>query len=354
MGDSRRPEEDPVLAFLVGRFGPEDSGAGGEPCPGENLLAGLADGALLPEERERLERHLGGCEACASVAAALGRAGLAGEGRTERPRALLHPGAGRGGGAEGARRFLRPLLAAAALLIGVLGIAFGPPLLRALGRSADTDALLVASAQSLSRARPDLFGGFSPVPRAERVAPPPLYRGGDLLLVYPAGRIREVRPSFRWEPDGDAKDYEVVVRTEEGAVVWRARTPTPSLAYPGGERDLDAGVRYVWEVSANGPREQRSSRRDFEVASPSERARLESGVSLIREHAPERVRDLLAAHFALRRGFYGDAEEAARAYFGRRPEDPVGRETLLHVLRRLGSSEADRLGSSAEARGGGR
>ncbi|MGH7149977.1 MAG: zf-HC2 domain-containing protein [Planctomycetota bacterium] len=348
MDAPRRPEDDSVFEFLVRGFAPEGGTVGAEACPGENLLAGLADGSLIPEERERLERHLLRCKRCASVAAFLPRMGLTGEGG--RARTPIPREAGRREESAGAkptwRGALRPWLAAAAVLVAVAGVAVGPHLLRALRYrpGAHSEARLIASARSLARTRPDLFGDFVPLDRAERLAAPPTLRSGGPALLYPAGKVREARPTFRWESGTGSGEYEVVLRKENGTEVWRRLSATASLAYPTDERGLAAGLRYVWEVAATGPGGEDRSQRVFEAASPEESAALGSCLGVIRGTVPEETRDLLAAHLALRRGFYSEAEEIARAYLASRPEDPIGRETLYQVLRRLGSSEAARLG----------
>ena len=169
----------------------------------------------------------------------------------------------------------------------------------------------------------------------------------------PAGKIREARPTFRWESRAGDRQVEVVLREEDGTVVWRSRSATGSLAYPADERNLSAGRRYVWEAAATGPGGEDRSRRVFEAASAEEGAALETCLEVIRGTVPEETRELLAAHLALRRGFYGEAEGIARAHLASRPEDPIGRETLYQVLRRLGSSEADRLGVTGASSGGG-
>src|SRR5262245_66488288 len=101
--DPERPEDDPVVGFLVRRYA---RGTPEGPCPDENLLAAMARGGLLREEREALVEHLAGCERCRGVVARLAKAAPAGvlrapprEGGLRPP----HPARARGGGAEGDR-----------------------------------------------------------------------------------------------------------------------------------------------------------------------------------------------------------------------------------------------------------
>jgi CHAT domain-containing protein len=392
--DPERPEEDPVVGFLVRRY---VRGAPAGPCPEEDLLAAMAGGSLLAEERERLVEHLAACERCGGVVAALSKgkapAGLRDPARRGVLRIPIPSWAGRRGEAGAPLRSIEIGLpvAAAALLLGVAGVFFGsrlltrgpgvdgrPPLetaripLDPAGGPApsrpapETDGILLASAADLARSRPALFRDFAPLSREERLAPPPTIRGGASGLIYPAGRILETRPSLRWEETRDGTEREVVVRASSGAAILRTSAKGSPLEYPAGAPDLDAGGQYSWTVSGLGDQV-------FAVATSEERAEFESAVSAIGSQAPADVRELLLSHFALRRGYLGEAERSARRFLsasdipregpdlsrrvGPDPSvpkssssDPVGVETLRHVLRLLGSSEADRLERGGPAR----
>ncbi|HKB16060.1 MAG TPA: hypothetical protein VKF62_08335, partial [Planctomycetota bacterium] len=152
----------------------------------------------------------------------------------------------------------------------------------------------------------------------------------------------------------------------DGAIVLRGNARGSSLGFPAGAPDLEPDSQYTWTVSGLGERA-------FAVASLEERASFEAAVSAIGALAPVEVRDLLISHLALRRSFLGEAEKAARRYLSgsdiarERPDlgrpvgaepsvpkslsaEPVAVETLSHVLRLLGSSEADRLEQGAPVR----
>ncbi|HET6201279.1 MAG TPA: hypothetical protein VFI25_00605 [Planctomycetota bacterium] len=229
-----------------------------------------------------------------------------------------------------------------AALVAVAAFAFGPDLLsvirtRGAAERAGTQEGLFAAAADLARSRPDLFGEFVPLSREERLAKGPQLRSGGLSLVYPSGKILDSRPSFRWEAASGGED-EIVLRTARGETLWRGTGRPPLLEYPSEAPDLQPGVRYSWELSRQG-------RRIFATASAEERAAFEAGVKGIEAKAPAPIRPLLVAHLALRAEFFAEAERAARAFFAAEPTDAVGRETLVHVLRRMGSSEAERLAS---------
>jgi hypothetical protein len=307
-------EEDPVVEFLVKRCGPTLSADSPETCPSDGVLMGLAGGRLLPGEKEAFEAHVTRCERCRAVVDLL----MQGE-------------------RAGIRKWVsRPWAAAAALLLAVAGAVAISTLFRGSPREEllETDGRLVAAARDLARVRPELFGDFAPLSRDERLAANPVLRAGDLALLYPSGNILETRPTFRWEADPNAGEEEILLRTAGGRTIWRGRGKAPSLPYPPEAPELERGARYVWEVGDAG-------RRVFAVASAAEGGAFEAALREIEASAPADLRRLLRAHFALRLEFYGEAEEAARAYVEARPDDPVGRETLAHVLRKLGSSEAE-------------
>jgi hypothetical protein len=319
MDSPHRPEDDPLLGHVVRRFAPEDAGDPADPCPGDNLLMSLAGGKLLGGERENLEAHLARCERCRGVAEILSRADAAGAGR--------------------ASLGLKIGVAAAAASILAAAVIFGPERFPGVETraSAGTEERLFAAAADLGRARPELFGGFDPLSREERLARGPELRAGDLALLYPSGKIFDTRPAFRWEAAADRED-EIVLRTARGDTLWRGTAKPPLLEYPVDAPDLVPGVRYAWEVSREG-------RRIFATASEEERKTFETASAEIESRVPSPIRALLLAHLALRGEFFAEAERAARAYVALEPADAVGRETLAHVLRRLGSSEAERMAS---------
>ncbi len=311
-----RPEEDPVVGFLVRRYAP-DAPVG--PCPEEDLLAAMASGGLLPEERERLVDHLSGCERCGGVVAALSKGEAPGIPRAPSRRGVLRLpvpswAAGRRGKAGSPLRSIeiRLPVAAAAVLLALAGVFLGTRIRSGSpgvdGRPAsDTDGILLASAADLALSRPDLFRDFAPLSREERLADAPSVRGTVSSLILPAGKILETRPSFRWQDRPPVAEREVVLRTPAGAVVFRARARAPLPVYPEDAPPLDPGSSYSWTVSGLGER-------IFAVATSEERAAWEAAVSAIEAQAPAGVRDLLVSHLALRRGFLGEAEQAARRH----------------------------------------
>ncbi|HKB15359.1 MAG TPA: zf-HC2 domain-containing protein, partial [Planctomycetota bacterium] len=183
-------EEDPVVGFLVKRFGPGLAADWGKGCPDDGVFVGLAEGRLFPGEREALEAHLRDCEHCRAIAERLPGGAKARSGRKVfRIPVPSWPGSARAG-AGGKRLEVRPLAAAAVLLLAVAA-GIGISRLFRKGGSSDgvlgTDRRLVAAAGDLARTRPQPFAGFSPLSKEERLATQPELRGSEPALLYPAG-----------------------------------------------------------------------------------------------------------------------------------------------------------------------
>ncbi len=282
----------------------------------------MAEARLPEEEREAIERHLASCPDCLRVAGA-----------------ILRETAPAATPALPRRRLLPALLAASVLLAaGILGA-------RSFLRTpiGSTEESLLSSAGDLARERPDLFGGFHPLSREERLAPGRGVLRAGFSVLHPSGRVLEVRPSFRWEPERGVREWKVGLFLADGTPLWTAASGAAFLDYPAAERELQRGRGYLWEVSGEGPLGRVASTRVFSVATDGEREAFATGLREIEGRVSARVRDLVLAHFALSGGFHAEAEKAARGFVASHPDDPVGRETLFHVLGILGSSEASRF-----------
>ncbi len=328
MADKERPSDPPSLAgdrlaeFLA-RTRPAAGVPG--PCPDPGLLAGYAEGRLLPREVEAAESHLARCGECRSAVA-----GLIREAAVPAPAAV-----------EPARPALRLLPRLWLLAIPVAAAVVFAFLMNGTPRvspARDTEVALADAARDLAAARPDLFGSFRPLSRAELRAPilgPK--RGGSLALLRPAGRVLEVRPGFRWESMPAVERWTVTLLAADGTPLWSEETAGASFAWPAKAEPLRPGARYLWEVKGEGPLGPERSRRSFAVASAEERRAFEEGTRSIDEAAPEALRPLLRAHLALRAGLAEEAEAAAREALARSPED-LARETLARVLDELGEA----------------
>jgi hypothetical protein len=187
----------------------------------------------------------------------------------------------------------------------------------------------VAAAADLAGARPDLFGGFRALDAAERAAPGGvvLRSGGPVTLVAPRGKVLETRPAFRWEGAGRAT---VILETDDGRPLWRAEGDG-TLAWPEREAPLEPGSGCIWSVETGGARTDGAL---FHVAAAADRDAVAAARAVIQARAPARVAGLVFAHWALRRGFPGEAERATRAFLAEQPGDAAGQETLRRLTGR--------------------
>lgn len=290
------------------------------PCPPPERLAGYVEGRLLERERAAVEAHAALCAGC--------RADL----RTLGADAAAAPAPGNAGRILQLRRWL-PIAAAAAAVL-VAAVLFAP---RGGGPDGtDTAAALSAAAVELAEARPDLFRGFRPVGPEDPLPPSLAPRRGALALISPAGKVLDARPRFRWEAVPGVVRWKVTLLTDEGDAVWEAEASGTELAFPEGKPALSPATRYLWEVAGEGPLGPAVGRRAFDAGSDEERAAVGRAAAVIAERAPERIRPLLRAHFALRRGLYEVAEAEALAFAAAEPADPAGRAALDAARRALG------------------
>ena len=305
---------------------------GGIPCPDRNLVAGLAEDRLLPEERRSVEAHMEACAPCRERVAAV-RASLA----------PVAPASAVGAG--------RPrLLAAAAVLLAAAGLSLS--WWRPWGDGApapEGDAALLAAAEALGRERPDLLRGFRPLDRAERTARPGLLRGNGGGPRSPAGRLLDPRPPFRWEvPPGVEAWRFRLFRQGDGAVLVEADCPGPPFLLPAVAPRLEEGVDYLWEAAAEGPLGREEIRTTFSVAAQAECRALAAAAEAIDRSAPPGTAAVLKAHVAIRRGFFQEAERILREEAGGGAGDAAARETLDLLRETLGPP-----GSGTPGGGGG-
>jgi hypothetical protein len=321
MTDQPNNPEDRVLETFFRRATLEGGELG--PCPDPSVLAGLAEDRLLPEERQAVEEHVAICPKCLEVVGVLVR--------QARPPVARKP----------ARVWF---LLAAACVIAVLALGIVLVGKGSLPEETDTDAVLVAAAEDLARTRPDLFTGFRPLDREERLAArSPVQRGGGPVPLLPVNTVLKTRPVFTWEGIAPAEKVEVSLLRAGRGTLWKRAARGTELAYPDDVAALEAGVRYVWKISCSGVLGREEARRAFRVASLTDRRTFQEAVRIIDEEVPVETRLLLRAHLAIRRGFLAEAERAGWAHLRADPGDEVGRETLFHVLAAISSSEARRL-----------
>jgi hypothetical protein len=302
---------------------------GPEACPETDTLAQYAEGVLGARRRIALDGHLPGCDRCRSLLAGLARAGLVVEGAAS----------GRGAPSRVRRWRWVPLAAAAAAAL-VAGLVFA--LRRDESPPPSTDAQLLALAERLAVARPDLFAGFRPLDAAERSPGTEDVQRGGIGHMSPAGLTVGTRPTFEWADVDGAAEYAVAVMDSLGTRVVSTKTTSTRLEPAQLPRGLERGSDYVWKVTAVGPATPAEGTRALHVASDAEARTYQEVVAAVAAAADGSLRDVATAQALLRRGFTADALPFARRFASANPSDPVGRDTLAWLRRTLASAAGPR------------
>jgi hypothetical protein len=310
-----------LFAGYAARTRAADGAASGA-CPDPGLVAGLAEGRLLEFEADAVVEHVGRCTVCRTLVAELVRRG---------PAYGFPPASARATRRSLAVGWAAALAAAAALVVAVTVFH--------AGQVRDTRETVLASAQELAEARPDLFDGFEPL-ASGRSAPPSPTRG-ELALFAPAGAVLDARPTFRWEAVPGVTRWTVTLKTDEGDALWSEESAAPSLAFPATRAALTPGTRYLCEVAGAGPLGPESVQRAFDVAGEDERSEFEDAAREIERRVPARVRSLVLAQVALHRGLYAVAQTEAERFARSAPDDEFGRQTLAAVRRATGEPQSE-------------
>lgn len=347
-------------------------------CPSSETLDAFVAGSLDAGARDGVARHLATCFMCRAVAVGLAKAkGMSPEaagiparegGASSRPAptsASAPSGSGPSGNAPsgsapasrpspsgapsaaggGAGNGRGPGLAVPKLVgLGVL-LVVGVALFFALrscggggGASAgkDGEAVLAAVAGDLAAKSPDLFAGFAPVPRAERVAAQAMVRDGEIEVHGPTEVVLGGRPRFAWVQSGRVRNYDLVLKGADGKTAWKKRIEGFAAPFPADEAPLAAGSAWTWEVSGKRSTGTVRGVRTFRVATDDERKRYEAAVAVVRARPASDRPNLVVAHLAARAGLLEEAEAAAAADVRAFPGDDAGRTTLAYVRARLG------------------
>jgi hypothetical protein len=332
----KHPEQKRAMEGLLRNGTPEGPAPGS--CPDPNTLAAFPQGKLLPEEQAAVELHLTQCDRCFSMVDMLME--------EESHRAEKAQGRLRGFPAWLMGR--QGLAAAAVLLVAILAAAFW--VVYGQGKEtvpdeAETDQRLLAQIDELRRRRPALFGDFRPLTRVERLSLGPAQeRGGRVILIRPRSKTLEVRPVFQWHASAGVTEVQVQLLSEDMAVLWTHSGNSSPLPYPAEAVPLAPGRTYLWRVQYATPfSETEKVIQDFYVALAAEQKAFEAAREEIDATVPDALEKLVLAHYAIRRGFLGVAEAAARDHVVAHPGSKNGRETLYHILVKQGSPEAQRI-----------
>lgn len=329
-----KPDDDELARSLVERVMPQPPAS---PCPDENLLAGWAEGTLTGARAADVEEHLTRCDDCRRTAMLWREEAAAPEVPASDAGPVLDLSA--------ARRRVRWLgVAVAAVAVAAIGLTVfrrtdvpTPP---------GTDARLVAVAQDLATAKPELFAGFGPVDRSTRESLRDDGTRGGVEILEPSGAVLDTPVRVRWTPLPAAISYAVVVADASGATIWKSTsipdgaakdaTGNATLTFPKA-LGLAPGGHYVIEVTPETAIGSTTARRSFSIATDVERGIWTRSAGEILARAPADLARLVIAHAALRRGYVLEAERAARAQVEAFPMDTVATETLAYARRLLRS-----------------
>jgi Putative zinc-finger len=320
MGMHAPADDDPIVKFLA--RGARRGARRESPCPDGEVLGGFLERRLPGPATDAVIEHLAGCDDCRAVVGALSGAGGA----------LTQPAA-----APSSSRWMRPVLAAAGivLVVGVLAWRLGWVARDDGGRAEGLERRLVAAADDLRTKEPKSFAGFRPYAIDElNGLGREVLRGTGVQPIFPAKRILETRPQFRFDAPRGAGGWDLVLTAAgDGRTVWKTPVAASdaagprSVPYPAGEKALDPGAAYVWEIAGEVCR--------FEVASDADRQAFDAHLRLVDSSVDPALRPLVKAHAALRADLLGVAEQHAREAHAAHPGDPFARATLLSVLRLL-------------------
>ena len=165
--------------------------------------------------------------------------------------------------------------------------------------------------------------------RSARVGPP-------LILSPRESRILPGPVIFEWA-GSDRPRYRVRIFGPHGLVWERANLPRQPLPYPPGPPALQAGVRYTWELEAEGyPRE----RAQFELVPPSEAERVQAALALLEPATladyPRNTVALMRAGLLFQEGLYHEARRELLTAVRADPDEPTLHRLLGHVYERVG------------------
>lgn len=306
------------------------AGAASSPCPDENELVGWAEQRLDARRAEAVEAHLADCDACREVAF-VWRETVAAKDETtpaeEQTGALRFVPGGR------LSRWV-PFAVAAAILIAI-GV-------RIAGRETHVptsgDSRLVAAARDLSRAHPDLLAGFAPVSASEREAVLDDRPRAGISIVEPVGLLLDVPSKVSWTAPPDDTEVRLVVVDAQGETLGSVSSRGKSVEMPGRAR-MEAGGRYVLEVTGDGALGSSTLRRSFAVATNDARATWGKAAAAIRAEAPPELAEVLVAHAAARRGLLVEAFRVAEARAAANPDDAEASAIREYARKRLRSGD---------------
>jgi len=281
---------DPDLAARLAAARGTPVGPAPGPCPEPGEWAALVEGQVADDQRPALEAHLAGCEACLATLLSL---------ETERGVPAAHAPAPP---VSRPPRFRRPALAAAALLLALLGLYAW-----STSRPEPRDSLELALAR-LAESHPDVAASaadLTPEERAALVLPPA--RGG-VRAFLPQGLVFDGRPRVRVPAVLGATVYRLRVTDAQGRLVVEAKLNVPDAPWPSELATLAPGQEYVASVEAEGATGKVRALGAFRTASQEEALEQELAQAVLAKLGDRGRSALLGARRLLRLTAYEAAE----------------------------------------------
>jgi hypothetical protein len=205
------------------------------------------------------------------------------------------------------------------------------------GPKLSTTAQLEASAKAVAARHPEMKADLEPLSADELAnATTPGYAVVGLWVLDPVGISTSDRPTVRWIRFAGAKTYEVQIEAD-GRKLFAEATADDHVAFPARLEPLVVGTRYVVHVRVADPKPPQGEVLgfgEFTVLPVPRRAAWRTIVGDVESNEPAAIRDLLVAHWAIRRQLFGEALRRADAWSTAHPGDPAARP-LLGALGRI-------------------
>ncbi len=205
------------------------------------------------------------------------------------------------------------------------------------GPKLSTAAQLEAAAKAVTARHPEMKAELEPLSTEEFArAGVGGYAVVGLWVLDPVGVSMTDRPTIRWIRVAGAKSYEVQVEAE-GRTIFAETATDDHVAFPPRLEPLVVGTPYLVKVRVRDPEPAAGPAygvAQFTVLPVPRRAAWRTIVGDVESNEPASVRDLLVAHWAMRRNLFGEALRRADAFSTAHPGDPAARP-LLETLARM-------------------
>lgn len=205
------------------------------------------------------------------------------------------------------------------------------------GPTLSTAAQLSASAKAVASRHPERKADLDPLSAEELGnAGTAGYAVVGLWILDPVGVSTSDRPTVRWIRLAGARTYEVQIEAD-GRKLFAETTTDDRVAFPARLEPLVVGARHLVTVRVKEPDLPQGAAHgvaEFTVLPVPHRAAWRTIVGDVESNEPASIRDLLVAHWAIRRRLFGEALRRADAFSTAHPGDAAARP-LLEALARI-------------------